>query len=61
MTINKAIHNAQTNEIIIEPMTKDEIAAMEKMQAEANEIFVKKQELLDKLGLTADEVAALLG
>jgi hypothetical protein len=60
MTINKAIHNAQTNEITIEPMTKEEIAAMEKMHAEMADNLIQKQQLLDKLGLTTEEIAALL-
>ena len=52
----------------IRPMTETEIAAMEiirieaaqKIQEKAAQIE-KRQAVLDKLGLTADEAAALLG
>lgn len=59
-------HNAETNEISERPMTKQEIAeyqaildqtAKKKLEIEAKE--AARQTILDKLGLTADEVAAL--
>ena len=57
-------HNATTGEIVERPMTEAEIAAAkadalasEQMKTSAN---AKKQEILNKLGLTADEVTALL-
>jgi hypothetical protein len=57
-------HNAETNEVIERPMT----AAEEKELIATHAAFAKeqeakeraKQEVLAKLGLTADEVAALL-
>lgn len=62
------IHNTETGEIIERKMTANEIAQSEIDKADAKaraaELAVKvaaKQAVLDKLGLTADEVAALLG
>ena len=57
-------HNTETNEIIEREMTAKEIEANEAINAqfiqEADKVAAK-QAVLDKLGLTADEVAALLG
>ncbi len=62
------IHNAQTNETIERPLTESElalieIAAEERKQAEADRLTKEaaRAAVLDKLGLTADEAAALLG
>ncbi len=57
-------HNATTGEIVERPMTEAEIAAA-KIDAEASAnakaaAALKKEEVLAKLGLTADEVSALL-
>lgn len=62
------IHNVETNEIIERPMTEEELqilksdqekAAKEKADRIAKE--AARQAVLEKLGLTADEAAALLG
>jgi hypothetical protein len=57
-------HNAETGEIIERPMTEQEIAqAKADAQAAIEDkaaLETKKQEVLVKLGLTADEVTALL-
>lgn len=62
------IHNVETGEIIEREMTAEEIAQHkideENSKLRATELAAKnaaKQAVLDKLGLTADEVAALLG
>ena len=62
------IHNVETGEIIEREMTAAEIAQTkideESAKAQAAELAAQdaaKQAVLDKLGLTADEVAALLG
>ena len=62
------VHNVTTDEIIDREMTDDEYAVYlaQKQEGEArlNEQTSKdatKQAVLDKLGLSADEVAALLG
>ena len=62
------IHNATTGEVIEREMTDDELAqsqadtlAYEKWQKVAEAKEAAKQAVLAKLGLTADEVAALLG
>ena len=72
MTYSEKIVNVQTGEEVIRPYTQEEIEAVKteeaRMQAELNkqqeETAAKdaaKQAVLDKLGLSADEVAALLG
>jgi hypothetical protein len=60
------IHNVQTNEIIEREMNAEELAQLEidkaKAAAEAAAAKAKaaaRKAVLDKLGLTADEVAAL--
>lgn len=57
-------HNATTGEIVERPMTEAEIAAAQadaEFAANAKAAAAsKKQEVLAKLGLTADEVALLL-
>jgi phosphopantetheinyl transferase (holo-ACP synthase) len=62
------IHNVETGEIIEREMTAEEIAQHkideENAKVRAAKLAAKnaaKQAVLDKLGLTADEVAALLG
>lgn len=72
LNYNEEIFNAETGEIIVRPYTDEEITALEASKA-ALEIYANakaavqtskdaaKQAVLDKLGLTADEVAALLG
>jgi len=61
------IHNSQTDELIDREMNADEFAAYETAQAEqetrkagqgAKDAL--KQAVIDKLGLSADEVAALI-
>lgn len=62
------IHNAQTNEIIEREMTADELTEWEldkiatdaKAKAKAD-AEAKRQEILDKLGLSAEEAKLLLG
>lgn len=72
MTYNEKIVDAITGDETIRPFTKQEIAEVEAEQAKAkadNDAHVKNQAtkdaarqiVLDKLGLSADEVAALLG
>ena len=64
--------NCETGEVIERPLTADEIAANEAAaaQAEADRVTAEaeaatkaeaKAALLDKLGITADEAALLLG
>ena len=64
--------NCETGEVIERPLTADEIAANEAAaaQAEADRVAAEaeaatkaqaKAALLDKLGITADEAALLLG
>ena len=64
----KTVHDVTTGEIIVREMTSVEIAQYDadviEAQARKAEQAAKdaaKQAVLDKLGLTADEVAALLG
>ena len=69
MSHTHEIHNAITGEIIRLELTADEIAQAEadKAKAEADKTKADadkqtaRQKVLKKLGLTADEVAALLG
>jgi len=62
------IHNSETNEIIDREMNDDEFAqyqadqvaqAAAKAEAEAKE--AARQAILDRLGLTADELKIILG
>lgn len=66
------IIDATTGEETIRPYTKEEIKAVEALQAEMAaakaehdaeqaERDAARQAVLDKLGLSADEIAALLG
>jgi hypothetical protein len=62
------IHNTETDELIDREMTDDEFAQYEaQIEAEAtrqSEVEAKataRQAILDRLGLTADEAAILLG
>ena len=68
MTTQITIHEVLTGEIIVRDMNADEIANFEQIQTEAEAYKdaqtarqVARQAVLDKLGLTADEAAALLG
>jgi hypothetical protein len=65
------IHNAETGEVVIYELTDEEQAellvqrqaardAKAEREAEKVELEAKKQEVLAKLGLTADEVTSLL-
>lgn len=58
------IHNIATNEIIDREMTiaeYEEFSKAQELQASIDKAVAdKKQEVLAKIGLTADEVAALL-
>lgn len=61
------IHNAETNEIIEREMTDAELEQYEKDQADLAaekaaklEAEAKKQALLEKLGLTAEDAKLLL-
>ena len=70
MTNKIAIYNAETQETEVRDMTVEEIAAynaqmnsaisVEDLVAAKEALEIKKQEILSKLGLTADEVTALL-
>jgi hypothetical protein len=62
------IHNTETNEIIDRDMTDEELtdynanmAAHAAAQAEAEAKAAAREALLDRLGITADEAALLLG
>ena len=65
-------HNAETGEIIEIPLTAAEIKEIEKLQKEATktESLIKaekdaktaaKQAILERIGLTADELKTILG
>jgi hypothetical protein len=71
MTYREIITNAETGEETVRPYTAEEIAAVEaakaakkaEIDALAAEQAIKeaaRKAVLDKLGLTAEEVAALL-
>jgi hypothetical protein len=72
MTTQKIIHNAATGETITRDYNEAELAqhkidkakaakdVADKTKADANK-QAARQAVLDKLGLTADEIAALLG
>jgi hypothetical protein len=62
------IHNTETDEIIDREMTAEEFAEYQADQAvqaaklaEDEGKAIVRQEILDRLGLTADEAALLLG
>jgi hypothetical protein len=61
------IHNQETGEIIVREMNADELAQMEKDQAEFDAALIAKQEkaaaksaLLEKLGISEAEAKLLL-
>lgn len=69
MTINNKVteYNCETGEEIIRPMTAEEIAQQAKDAAEAAEhkakqdaLIAKREEILNRIGLTADEVGLLI-
>jgi hypothetical protein len=67
MTQFKIVHNAQTGEVSEIPLTSDEIAQKAKDEADAIAMQqakiaheAQKAAALEKLGLTAEELAALL-
>jgi hypothetical protein len=57
-------HNIETGEIMERDMTTDEIDALEKVRKEFLEAEKaktdKKSEILERLGITADEAALLI-
>lgn len=62
------IHNVETNEIIERDMTAEELAQYEQTQsveatkqAEAQAKEAAKAAILDRIGLTADELKTILG
>jgi hypothetical protein len=62
------IHNIETNEVIDREMTQEEFAEAQANQAfedakiaEAQAKATARTEILNRLGLTADEAAILLG
>jgi len=62
------IHNAETNEVVDREMNDEEFAKYEAdkavyaaKQAEAEAKATARAAILDRLGLTADEAAILLG
>lgn len=68
MTITIQEHNAETNEIEIRPATKEELKAFEAAELATNERIANeatkaeaKAALLERLGITAEEAALLLG
>jgi len=69
MTTNNKVteYNCTTGQEIIRDMTADEIAQRVKDEAEAlsnqakqNALVAKRQAILDKIGLTADEVSLII-
>lgn len=61
-------HNVETNEVIEREMNADELAQLEKDKAVAaaqakavTELAAKRAALLEKLGITEEEAAVLLG
>lgn len=68
MTLFEKIIDITSGEETIRPYTAEEIAEVEAIQAQKTERDIKlaakaaaRQAVLDKLGLTADEITALLG
>jgi hypothetical protein len=72
MSESKQIHDATTNEIKMVDFTAAEIKQVEKdakecadrqakIQADLQDKAIAKAALLDRLGITADEAALLLG
>jgi hypothetical protein len=70
--MNKMVVDCTTNEVEITPLTNAEIKAYEKKQLENQSILdaeqaeieakeVARQTILDRLGLSAEEAALLLG
>jgi len=62
------IHNVETGEIIVRDANADELAQMEidaansaTAKAEANAKAEAKAAILDRIGLTADELKTILG
>jgi len=62
------IHNIETNEVIEREMNKQEfdqykvfVDDCNKRQAEADAKEAERQAILDRLGLTADELKTILG
>ena len=67
-TPQKTIHDVSTGETVTRDFNDDELAQLEKDKAKAQldaqalkARQAKRQAVLDKLGLTADEANALLG
>ena len=52
--------NCETGEVIERPLTADEIAANEAAAVQAEAKAAAKADLLDRLGITAEEAALLL-
>jgi predicted Ser/Thr protein kinase len=70
--MEKIIHNVQTQEVISVPLTTAEIAEITTRQAEADKLqaeleqahaakVAEKTALLERLGITQEEAALLLG
>jgi hypothetical protein len=66
-TAKTSIFDASTGEVIERELTADEIALYEadqeffaEKEAAKHDLQIKKEEVVAKLGLTAEEVAALL-
>jgi hypothetical protein len=62
------IHNTETNEVIDREMNDIEFAEYKKDQeeiaaakAEAEAKAIKKQEILDRIGISAEELKTILG
>jgi hypothetical protein len=67
-TLNVTIHNVETGEVTVQPMTKEEVAIIESdrlqteaMLADREAKATAKAALLEKLGITEDEALLLLG
>jgi hypothetical protein len=66
-TLNVTIHNVETGEVVVQPMTAEEISIVENdrlqteaMLAEKEQKAIEKAALLAKLGITEDEAKLLL-
>jgi hypothetical protein len=68
-TLNVTIHNVETGEVIVQPMTSEEVAIIEQDRLETEAILAAKaakeaatesaKAKLAALGLTPEEIAAL--
>ena len=65
--LNVTIHNVETGEIVVQPMTAEEIEIIEEDRKETEAMLAEKETkaaqkaaLLERLGITEDEAKLLL-